>query len=191
MDNLIDNTQDQQPVRRGLGLGSIVLILGILSVIGVVGAQLHNRGQTTRTSGPAPDFTITTYHGETFRLADQRGKVVVLNFWGSWCGPCRDEAPDLQAVHEAYGDDIVMVGVTYLDNDVRAVMAFIEEYGLTYLNGPDDRLRIADSYRITGAPETFVIDQDGRIVRHFLGQIVRISDLTTLLDSLVAPESSS
>lgn len=182
--------------RRGMSLASLVLLLGVLMATAVVGMQLYNQSKTSPTSGPAPDFTITTYDGQTFRLSEQRGKVVVLNFWGSWCPPCRDEAPDLQQVHEQYVDrGVVLVGVTWLDEEANA-RAFIDEFGLTFPSGPDQALRIADDYRITGAPETFVIDQEGNIVRHFVGPITdysiyRIQDLTSLLDELLQGEDGA
>jgi cytochrome c biogenesis protein CcmG/thiol:disulfide interchange protein DsbE len=192
IDDLLN--QPAEPRRSGISLGSIVLILGIVMVIAVVGLQLRSQlaGQPER--GPAPDFIVTTYNGETFDLSDQRGNVVVLNFWGSWCAPCRTEAPGLQAIYERYRDrGVTFIGVTWLDERPDA-LAFIEEFSLTFPSGPDTGLRISDAYGITGAPETFVIDQDGNVAASFLGPLsedgpLKFSDLTGALDDLLADEA--
>jgi cytochrome c biogenesis protein CcmG, thiol:disulfide interchange protein DsbE len=100
-----------------------------------------------------------------------RGRVVVLNFWGSWCAPCRDEAPYLQALSDEYGDrGVVVLGISYLDT-VTGARGFIDEFNLTYLNAPDQEARIANAYAVQGAPETFVIDREGNIALFILGAV--------------------
>src|SRR5690606_35233576 len=122
-------------------------------------------------SGPAPDFTLTTFDGESFHLSEYRGKVVVINFWSSWCVPCPDEAPILQSVWERYRErGVVLVGVTYLDAG-RDSLDFIQEFGITYFNGPDIGSRITEDYRITGVPETFIVDQNGDVVEAIIAPI--------------------
>jgi cytochrome c biogenesis protein CcmG/thiol:disulfide interchange protein DsbE len=112
---------------------------------------------------------LTTFDGELFSLADQRGKVVIVNFWASWCVPCREEAPILQDVWERYRDrGVVMVGVDYLDVE-RDALAFIDEFGITYPNGLDMGKAISKRYRIKGVPETFIVDQNGNIVEFYVG----------------------
>lgn len=121
--------------------------------------------------GPAPAFTLATFDGGAFRLADQRGKVVVVNFWASWCVPCRQEAPRFAAADATYrGRGVVFVGVDVQDN-ARDARAFLAEFGLRYPNGPDDGARIADAYGVSGVPTTFVIDRAGRIRRRWPGEI--------------------
>ena len=159
------DTDSPQPTGRRLTLGSVVLIIGILSVIGVMGFQLvrQNRSQPESGSG-APDFTVTTFDGQTFTLSEHRGEIVVINFWASWCPPCRDEAPDLETVYQEYKDrGVTFIGITHVD-EVTDSLAFIEEFGMSYLNAPDQRSVVADKYAIRGVPETFVIGRDGRIV---------------------------
>jgi cytochrome c biogenesis protein CcmG/thiol:disulfide interchange protein DsbE len=172
MSDISQELPQEQPIKRGgISLGSIVLIIGILMVIVVFGLQLASQNMTQPTSGPAPQFTLTTYDGANFNLADMRGKVVVLNFWGSWCIPCRTEAPELERLSQEYADrGVAFVGVAYLDTEEDS-LAFMEEFNVTYLNGLDVGSRISDLYRLQGVPETFIIDQEGNIAYFFAGPI--------------------
>ncbi len=165
-------------------IGSVVLIVGVVVSIVVFGLALSRRNETQPTSGPAPDFSLTTFNGEQFRLSDQRGKVVVINFWASWCIPCRTEAPALQATWEHYKEKgVLFVGVDYADTDDNA-LAFIKEFGITYPNGPDIGIKIFTAYRVQGVPETFVIDQHGNVAQ-FLYAGVNEKQLSNAIDALL------
>ena len=179
--------QSADLARPGAGRSShglIVLIAGVLLVslfFGFVFSR-SNPGQPER--GLAPDFEVETFSGETLRLADLRGRVVVLNFWASWCGPCRVEAPVLQAIHEAWrGRGVTVLGLAYTDID-RHSLAFIEEFGLDYPNAPDRGNRVSDRYHIQGVPETFVIDRQGNIA-HFFYAAVNEAALEAVLTQLL------
>lgn len=193
LDEVLDDRIQAAP-RPGLRLGALLLMLGLVLMMAVVGFALVRQNQVQPRSGPAPTFSLTTFDGSVFDLAAQRGQVVVVNFWGYWCGPCRDEAPLLQAVYEQYRErGVAMIGVTYLAPELDKTLAFLQEFGVTYPNGDDLRSRIADAYRITGAPETFVIDQEGEIARFYFGPItdggsgpLSVNDLTATLDCLLA-----
>jgi cytochrome c biogenesis protein CcmG, thiol:disulfide interchange protein DsbE len=177
--------------KRALTPGTIVLLIGILAVVVVIGVQLANQNATQPRSGPAPDFTIDLYTGDgSFTLSEQRGKFVVVNFWGSWCAPCRDEAPYLQAAHEDFQDrGVQIVGVGFRDTE-RAAMRFLEETNTTYPTGPDTGLRITASYNIVGAPETFIVDPDGNIVDFYLGPLTA-DWLDTRLNELLAENEAA
>lgn len=177
-----ENTASES--RRGLSLGSIVLIAGILLTAVVFGIALARQNQTQPQAGPAPDFTLTTLDGETIRLSDLRGQVVVINFWASWCGPCRVEAPALQTVYERYRDrGVEFLGVAWTDTE-RGARAFIAEFNQTYPNGLDLGTKLAELYRIQGVPETFIVNPDGQIVQ-FIMQPITEQSLSAILDRVL------
>jgi cytochrome c biogenesis protein CcmG/thiol:disulfide interchange protein DsbE len=133
---------------------------------------------------PAPPFTLTLFDGSRLSLEEMRGKVVFLNFWASWCPPCRAEARMLEAAWQAYKDrDVVFVGANIQDQEPSA-RAFIEEFGVTYPNGIDRGSRIAIAYGVWGLPETFVIDRQGRITYKHVGGIGGQAVATKLEEAL-------
>lgn len=160
--NLPSTTETSR--RKGFSLFSILLLAITGGLITVVGIQFASQNRTQPTSGPAPEFELTTFDGEIIKLSDLRDQIIVLNFWASWCVPCRDEAPILQNLWQRYRErNVIVVGVAYLDNE-RDSLDFLNEFGISYSNGPDFGTRISDTYRIRGVPETFVIDQSGEII---------------------------
>lgn len=116
---------------------------------------------------PGHDFELTLLDGESLRLSDLRGKVVVLNFWASWCPPCRAEMPDFQEIwEEMKEDDVVFLGVAVGDSESPA-RAFAETTGVTYPLGLDETGRISRDYQVTSLPTTFLIDREGNESRRF------------------------
>ena len=117
---------------------------------------------------PASDFRIDLLSGEELALSDLRGKVVVLNFWATWCPPCREEMPSFESIYREYKDrDVVFVGVAVADTEERA-RDFVEGVGVTYPIGLDTS-GIAETYKVTAMPTTFFIDREGTITRKLQG----------------------
>jgi cytochrome c biogenesis protein CcmG, thiol:disulfide interchange protein DsbE len=133
----------------------------------------------------APDFTAERLNGEgTLSLEELRGRPVLVNFWASWCGPCKDEAPMLRNAHERFGNQVHFLGVDIRDARGEA-REFVRRYGLDYEHVRDERLEIYDDYGLTGQPETFLIDANGRIVQHISGPLLSENDLVVLLEGLL------
>jgi len=139
----------------------------------------------------APPFTLTLFDGRTIRLEDLRGKVVFLNFWASWCPPCRAEARTLEAAWQKYKErDVIFLGVNIQDREEDA-RKFIKEFGITYWNGRDGTGKIAINYGIWGLPETFFIDRQGRITyKHVggLGMPIILAKLDEALQGILSAE---
>ena len=145
-------------------------------LIGVFGLVLASRqGGTTQGLNlePAPDFTTTLYSGGTgeFTLSAQRGHPVVLNFWGSWCPPCRAEFPALQRAADHYKEQgVVFFGVDVQDTE-RDAKEFIGEQGTTFFTGPDLDNQITIDYQVSNFPTTFFITRDGNIYKKWISLI--------------------
>ena len=166
---------------RVLSFGFVLALLGLLAW-GLVRVQAG-----PRSDGPAPDFTLTTFDGRTVVLSELRGQVVVINFWASWCPPCRDEAPYLEATWRKYQDrGVVFIGVDYVDTEAEA-LAYIEEFEITYPNGPDLGTRISQAFRIRGVPETYIVGSDGRVASVKIGPYTSLNELSAQIEGALAP----
>lgn len=131
------------------------------------------------TTGPregsrAPSFTAPRFDGETLSLSDLRGKGVVMNFFASWCPPCRVEARDLEATYRKYRTrGVVFLGVDIHQDTWEDARGFLKEFGITYLAVRDERAEIAKAYQLFGLPTTYFIDKDGvirsKVAGPFLG----------------------
>jgi peroxiredoxin len=119
---------------------------------------------------PAPDFTLDTLNGETLTLSDLKGRPVILNFWATWCGPCRAEAPALESASRLIGNAGVILGVNVQEDPLR-VLDFAEQLGLTYPIVFDRDASIAKLYRVRAYPTTYFIDSQGIIAELYTGAL--------------------
>ncbi len=141
-----------------------IIILGVLAILVLFAARAIQKMAPPLENGAAPGLELKTYEGQTIRLSDLRGKAVAVNFWASWCQPCREEAPLLEAAWRKYKDrGFVLLGVDYVDTESEA-RKYMKEFDLTYPNGPDIGTLISQAYRITGVPETYFITREGKIL---------------------------
>ena len=177
--------------RGGSTLRLILLAVAAvtLALLVLVGLRLargdQSLGEVRLHPYAAPDFTLTLFDGKPFALDQERGKVVVLNFWASWCVPCRDEAPGLEDVWQRYKDrGVVLVGVDIKDTPEDA-QSFLRRYIATYPSGFDGKKDIYIDYGVYGLPETFVIDPRGMVIHHVIGPVTE-SQLDGWLAPLVA-----
>ncbi|GAB5603230.1 TlpA disulfide reductase family protein [Thermus sp. FJN-A] len=138
---------------------------------------------------PAPEFTLPVLlpyraaWGEELRLSQHFGRPIVLNFWASWCPPCRREAPMLEAYWQRYQDQVLFLGVNFQDTE-EAALAFIQEFGLSFPSVADPRGRVGIDYGVYGLPETFFIDAEGRVLARHVGEL-KPKDLEGYLRALL------
>ena len=157
---------------------------GVTDVAGSTSAVLYQAGHRPL----APDFTATTLTGSRLSFSSYRGQVVVVNFWGSWCAPCRQEAPTLAVTSQRYRPD----GVTFLGVDVRddpaSALAFTREFGVPYPSVSDSGSVITLDFTavvpIAGTPTTLVIDRTGHIAGAVFGPATQ-QDLTDILTQVM------
>jgi cytochrome c biogenesis protein CcmG/thiol:disulfide interchange protein DsbE len=156
-----------------LAFAAIVAVgfLGLL-VWGMLNKQpITGLSGVTRVNRAAPEFTLTTFSGTTISLQDLRGKAVVINFWASWCPPCRIEASLIERTWRAYKNrDLIFLGVNIQDRKEDA-LNYIREFDITYPNGPDPTGEISIDYGVSGLPVTFFISGKGEVVRRWVGAI--------------------
>jgi len=166
------------PPRAALGIFFwLIPVAALLLVIGYAAIRTQQPASITaalaRGERPdAPEFRLPRLDGGTLALSDLRGRYVVVNFWASWCIPCKEEAPLLERAWTTYRDrGLVVVGVNIQDLEPEA-RRFIARTGATYLQVRDGDGRVSRAYGITGVPETFFLTRDGRILSKFPGAAV-------------------
>ncbi|MGM9945667.1 MAG: TlpA disulfide reductase family protein, partial [Lysinibacillus sp.] len=118
----------------------------------------------------AQDFTLTTLQGEQVSLSDYKGKIVILNFWASWCGPCKEEMPHMQSFYEKHPDVAMLaVNLTSMDLGIDAVKQFVNDFGLTFPILLDEADVVGKQYNIITIPTSYMIDPEGRIFKEVIG----------------------
>jgi cytochrome c biogenesis protein CcmG/thiol:disulfide interchange protein DsbE len=178
--------------KTGRSIWRVVALLAVAGLVMALALQLRARNATQPTSGAAPDFTLKVYPGydgglgkPEIRLADLRGQVVFVNFWASWCVPCRDEQPAVEKVWRQYrSKGVIFVGVDYVDTEP-AALKYLAEFGVSYPNGPDLGTKISPKYHIQGVPESFLVNRQGDIVLFKIAPISE-AELTAELDKALA-----
>ena len=173
----------------GLRVILLAVSLVVLVFVTIMGIRLARGtqpvGEVKLHPYAAPDFAVDLFSGGRFSLAEDRGSVVVVNFWASWCVPCQTEAPVLEGAFQRYhAQGIEFVGVDIKDTTSDAQI-FLRRYVSTYPNGFDAQKRIYIDYGVYGLPETFVVDRNGMVVHHVIGPVSE-SQLDAWLGSLVA-----
>ena len=183
--------------RRGVPIWAQVIVwvflVGLLAIV-AVGLRRAQQG-TVQPGQVIDDFTLPLYSSYDFdgkseiHLTDLRGKIVVINFWASWCKPCEQEAAELQQAWTEYEStgQVVFLGVDYVDTEPEA-RVYLKKFGITYPNGPDLATRISQYFRIKGVPETYFIDQDGVLRYVQVGPFTSIDQIRAQIDPLLKVE---
>lgn len=158
-----------------INISAIVAFLVILLFIFIMYLSLFSKNTTVPVSPlvgkPAPDFILKTFKKESIDFNSLKGKAVVLNFWSSWCVPCKDETKAINRAHLRFlKNDIVFIGVNIWDDNENAIK-FIKTYMPEYKNAYDPKKEIQVNYGIQGVPETFFISKEGLIINRFQGEL--------------------
>ncbi|SRR5258707_10707777 len=180
--------------RRGVPLWAQIIIWALLvGLLVIVAIELNHSQQGSLQRGArVGDFQIPLYSGYQYdnqaqiQLSALHGKVVMINFWASWCKPCEQEAADLEQAWQYYQTDgqVVFVGVDYVDTEPQA-RAYLAKFGITFATGPDLGTRVSQLFRITGVPESYFIDQNGVLQYAQIGPFSSVDEIKSVIDPLL------
>lgn len=164
----------------------IAIVAGALLVglIIVLALQMKNSKQDMLEVGAeTPDFSVTTFTGEHYQKSALSGKIILLNFWSSWCASCDEEGAALEEVWQEVKEsgDIIFLGVNYVDTE-KDSLAFLEKYDITFPNGPDMGSRISRMFKVEAVPETYIIGKDGRLAAIQIGAFQSANEIRTALE---------
>lgn len=182
---ITENEDSLAPPAKNRRTGLIVTFAVILALLGLLAWGLRKVQAGPVESGMAPDFTLTSFDGRAVTLSELRGQVVIINFWASWCPPCREEAAYLEQTWRKYeGKGVIFIGVDWVDTEKEA-LAYMDEFDLTYFNGPDIGTRIAQAYNLQGVPETFYVAKNGELRGVHIGPL-KSPELDQKIEELLA-----
>jgi cytochrome c biogenesis protein CcmG/thiol:disulfide interchange protein DsbE len=181
--------------KRGVPLWVQILVwIGLLGLLGLLAAGLLKaKNPIIAVRSSVPDFTVPLFNGYEYntasevKLSELKGKVVLINFWASWCQPCRTEAADLESAWQSYADkgQVVFLGVDYVDTEPEA-RSYMSDFNISYPNGPDMGTRISQIFnRNLGVPETYVIDQEGILRFIQIGPFQSVAEIQSVIDPLL------
>lgn len=151
---------------------ALLIFLAVLAVVGLLGFGLLNKGEAKIEVGdPVPDRALPVLGGSgQGAIADYRGRWVLVNLWASWCGPCRQEAPDLESFARRYRDELTVLGINVQDNSDDA-LAFLDEFEVAYPQLRSVGEERSDAFGSTGVPENFLVDPEGRLALIWRGPV--------------------
>lgn len=164
-------------ILSAIAMGGLLVAIGLVLMVSLFRSGSGPNVAEFSSSGPvaagklASNFTLKDLKGDTISLSSFRGKVVFLNIWATWCPPCREEMPSIEELYEKFRNDkdFVVLAVSQDTGGFKAVAPYVEKNGLNFTVLLDPQNKVGEEYDVSGIPETFIIDRDGRIVAHHLG----------------------
>jgi cytochrome c biogenesis protein CcmG, thiol:disulfide interchange protein DsbE len=183
-------TTDAQPAAQARRLPMWVVVLAFLLLVGfmaLIGWGLNRAMRGSIVVGDqVPTFSLTSFDGQVITSSDYAGKVIVLNFWASWCKPCEQEARELEQAHQYFKEsgEVVFLGLAYVDTEPNS-LEYINKFGITYPNGPDLATKVSQMFRVRGVPETFIIDSSGRLAYYKAGPFTSLDEIISVVDGVL------
>ncbi|EDP75663.1 TlpA disulfide reductase family protein [Hydrogenivirga sp. 128-5-R1-1] len=166
---------------KNIAYGLGILLVALMLYLGLITNSQQENVAGLSAGKKAPDFTLKTLDGKEVSLKDYRGKVVLLNFWATWCPPCREEMPLFVRMYEKYKDKGFEILAVSTDSSLEPVKKFVKEYRINFPVLYDDK-NVVSLYGIQGLPTSFLIDRDGVILKVRLGEYKEIEkDLKEVL----------
>lgn len=171
------SVSENSRTNRSFGVQTVTLLFLLIAGIGII-VLLQTKDNSTNLTrqarlgkgAQAPDFTLPGLDGTMVRLSDQKGKVVFLNIWATWCPPCVEEMPSMEKLsQELKGEDFEILAVSIDENGAEAVVPFMKKHKLNFNALIDSKQTLKFTYQTTGVPETFIIDNKGIIVEKVIG----------------------
>lgn len=175
--------------RSGVHWGRTAAWVGLFALLVVVAMVLMRKQEGPVAIGQKPpSFTLTTFDNHAISPDDMAGKVILVNFWASWCVPCEQEAPYLESAWQYYQPrgDVLFLGIAWTDTEP-ASLQFMQKYNVSYPNGPDVGTVISQAYRTTGVPETYIIDKNGILSSVKLSPYTSLAEIQAAIDPLLGP----
>ena len=191
MDKELTNTSTAEVVRKEpkrlplwVVLVAFALLIGFMALIGW-GLNRSMQGRISN-GDSVPAFSMTTFDGETINTASLSGKVIVVNFWASWCKPCEQEARELEQAYQYYKKDgkVVFVGLAYVDTEPNS-RDYLQRFGVTYPNGPDLATKTSQMFGVRGVPETFIINKNGKLAYFKAGPFTSVQEIQAVVDGIL------
>ena len=180
--------------RPGVPLWAQIIVWAVLvGLLVVVAVNLsHSQQGNVQPGTNIQDFKVTLFSGYELNgqtqvtLSSLRGKVVMINFWASWCKPCEQEAAALEQAWQHYqaGGKVVFIGADYVDTESEA-RAYLQKFGITFANGPDLGTSLSQLFRIKGVPETYFIDQNGVLKYVQIGPFTSMDEIQAVINPML------
>ncbi|MBI9049303.1 MAG: TlpA family protein disulfide reductase [Anaerolineaceae bacterium] len=187
MKRFISTRVDTQPAPAGVPVWVIIIsFLLLISFLILIGIGLYHAQPRQLIIGQsAPDFSLVSFDGQLYNKDVLAGKIVILHFWASWCGPCENEAVLIENTWRRINDkaDVLILGIDHADTEDDALQ-FLQENRITYPNGADKKSLIADAYRINGVPQTVILDRTGKIAFIQIGPFLSADSLIEIIEGI-------
>lgn len=191
MPDSVSSVNPKSHIRKTLWAVSI--FIGVSLILILVGIRLFQNEDTRIAIGEHPqDFVLETFSGEVIETTTLRGKVVLINFWASWCGTCDEEAVLLEQAWQIYQAElpgrVAFLGVAYMDTEPGS-LKFLSEYGMTFPIGPDLRGAISKAYQVNSVPETYILDAEGTLRYIKFGPFSSLDEILIEVEAVLSQEA--